>query len=163
MKSILLATCLAATIALPNAARSHGPEQHATPAAAKADDAAAPVIAVVEAFSTALKAGDLATAGTHLAENVMILESGGVERSREEYLGGHAKHDAAFLKDAQIDVKARFARMEGDMAWVGSESELRTSSKGLPVTLNSTETMVLKRMPVGWKIVHIHWSSSPKR
>ncbi len=162
MKPTLIAACLAATLALPVVA--HEPEQHPTVAAVQSiDAAAAPVIAVVKAFSTALKAGDLAAAGTHLAEDVLILESGGVERSREEYLGGHAKHDAAFLKDAKIDVKARIARMEGNMAWVGTESELRASHNGLPVTLMSTETMVLKRMPAGWQIVHIHWSSGPKR
>ena len=102
-------------------------------------------------------------AGSYLAQDVLILESGSAEHSRQEYLGGHARHDAAFLKDARIEVGKRIARIDGDTVWVGTESELRTSSKGKPVALTSTETMVLKRMLDGWRIVHIHWSSSPKR
>lgn len=163
MKPFLFTACFAATLVLPNLATAHEAEHSAAPGAQTEDPAAAPALAVVEAFSTALKAGDLKTAGTHLAEDVLILESGGAEHSRQEYLGGHAGHDAAFLKDAQIEHKARTARIEGDLAWVGTESELRTSQKGVPVTLMSTETMLLKRVPAGWQIVHIHWSSSPKR
>ncbi|WP_379655388.1 nuclear transport factor 2 family protein [Pseudoxanthomonas sp. UC19_8] len=51
----------------------------------------------------------------------------------------------------------------GELAWVGSESELHASKDGKPLTLLSTETMVLKRGTQGWRIVHIHWSSRPKR
>jgi ketosteroid isomerase-like protein len=46
---------------------------------------------------------------------------------------------------------------------VGTESELHASKDGKPITLLSTETMVLKNTPNGWRIVHIHWSSRPKR
>lgn len=31
------------------------------------------------------------------------------------------------------------------------------------MTLLSTETMVLKNTAAGWQIVHIHWSSRPKK
>ena len=161
MKPLLLTLSLFTALALPMLASAHEPERQ--PAAAQPSDAAAPAIAIVEAFSTALKAGDLAKAGAYLAEDVLILESGGAEHSRQEYLSGHANHDAAFLKDAQIDLKQRVARMEGDIAWIGTESELRATVNGAPVALMSTESMVLKRMPTGWRIVHIHWSSSPKR
>jgi len=158
MKPFLLALSLTTALALPTLAGAHDTAQNAMPA----EDAAAPVVATVEAFSTALKAGDLAKAGTYLAEDVLILESGGAEHSRQEYLSGHATHDAAFLKNAQIDLKQRAARVDGDLAWVGTESELRATANGAPMTLMSTETMVLKRMPAGWRIVHIHWSSGPK-
>jgi hypothetical protein len=42
---------------------------------------------------------------------------------------------------------------------VASESELRLQQDGKPVTLLSTETLVLRRGVSGWRIVHIHWSS----
>ena len=150
-------------IALAPLAQAHGPEAHAKPAAAAADAQAAPAVKVVEEFSTALQAGDLGRAGALLDEDVLILESGGAERSKEEYLGGHAGHDAEFLKAAQIQLVHRTARGEGDFAWVGTESELRASKDGKPMALLSTETMVLKNTPNGWRIVHIHWSSRPKR
>lgn len=117
---------------------------------------------MVDAFSTALQAGDLTRAGSLLAEDVSILESGGAERSREEYLGGHAVHDAQFLKAAHVQLIHRTARTEGELAWVGTESEPHASKDGKPMTLLSTETMVLKNTPNGRRIVHIHWSSRPK-
>jgi hypothetical protein len=45
------------------------------------------------------------------------------------------------------------------LARVASESELRLQQDGKPVTLLSTETLVLRRGVSGWRIVHIHWSS----
>ena len=144
-------------------AQAHGPEAHAKPATTTAEDLAGPAVKVVDAFSTALQAGDLARAGSFLAEDVLILESGGAERTREEYLGGHVGHDAKFLKAAHVQLIHRTARTEGELAWVGTESELHASKDGKPLTLLSTETMVLKNTPNGWRIVHIHWSSRPKR
>ena len=150
-------------LALAPLAQAHGPETHAKPAPVAVEDSTAPAVKVVEAFSTALQAGDLGRAGALLAEDVLILESGGAERSREEYLGGHAGHDAEFLKAAHVQLIHRTARTEGELAWVGTESELHASKDGKPLTLLSTETMVLKNTPNGWRIVHIHWSSRPKR
>lgn len=148
---------------LPGVAQSHGPEAHAKPAAATVEDHAGPAVKVVEQFSAALQAGDLERAGALLSDDVLILESGGAERSRDEYLGGHAGHDAEFLKQAHVQLVRRTARKDGNLVWVGSESELHTSKDGKPMTLLSTETMVLKNTPEGWRIVHIHWSSRTKR
>ncbi|WP_277573792.1 YybH family protein [Xanthomonas euvesicatoria] len=154
---------MALLLPLPGLSFAHDGKQHATAEMEAIAAQAQPAVAVVEQFSSALQAGDLQRAGTFLAEDVLILESGGAERSREEYLDGHATHDAAFLKTAHVQQRRRTARADGDLAWVGSESEVHTTREGGPVTLLSTETMVLKRTPQGWRIVHIHWSSRPKR
>jgi ketosteroid isomerase-like protein len=142
---------------------AHETQQHVTLEAGAVPAEARPAVDVVERFSAALKAGDLEQAGALLAPDVLILESGGAERSRDEYLAIHARSDAAFLKDARMQLAHRTARVRGDLAWVGSESELRATGKRGPVTLLSTETMVLERSPEGWRIVHIHWSSQPKK
>jgi ketosteroid isomerase-like protein len=92
---------------------------------------------------------------------VLILESGGAEQSRAEYMGHHAGADAKFLRGAEIHPGRRRVRVEGDLAWVGSESELHAHEAGKPITLLSTETMVLRRHDGAWRIVHIHWSSRP--
>ena len=68
--------------------------------------AAKDAVATVDRFSAALSAGDLAKAGKELDPKVLILESGGAERSAVEYLGGHAKGDAAFLKTAHQQLGA---------------------------------------------------------
>ena len=53
--------------------------------------------------------------------------------------------DAKFLKGSHHQLKRRIARSAGDLAWIGSESELHASKDGKPVTLLSTETMVLRK------------------
>ena len=85
------------------------------------------------------------------------------ERSRAEYMSHHAISDAKFLKGSHHQLKRRIARSAGDLAWIGSESELHASKDGKPVTLLSTETMVLRKTGADWRIVHIHWSSRPKK
>lgn len=125
--------------------------------------AAEPAVAVVDAFGAALARGDLKAAGALLDPGVVILENGGAERSREEYLRGHAGADAQFLSGATLELARRSAHVTGDTAWVTSESEIRATHEGAAVTLLGTETMVLSRTPAGWRIVHIHWSSKPKR
>ena len=71
-------------------------------------------------------------------------------------------HEVA-VKGSHHQLKRRIARSAGDLAWIGSESELHASKDGKPVTLLSTETMVLRKTGADWRIVHIHWSSRPKK
>lgn len=163
MKSMLHASVLAVALALSAPALAHDPKAHAAPPAAAAVSAQArPAVAVVEQFSRALQSANFDQVRAWLADDVLILESGGAERSREEYLGHHAIADAAFLQGAHVQVKQRTARVEGALAWVGTESELHTTKDGKPMTLLSTETMVLRKTGSDWRIVHIHWSSRPK-
>jgi mono/diheme cytochrome c family protein/ketosteroid isomerase-like protein len=136
----------------------HGRHEHGM-AAASAEDAAP--VAVVERFGAALAKGDLVTAESLLDPQVLILESGGAEQSRAEYMGHHAGADAKFLRAATVHPGRRRVGVDGDLAWVGSESELHAREDGKPVTLLSTETMVLRRRDGAWRIVHIHWSSRP--
>jgi ketosteroid isomerase-like protein len=173
MKATSLATTLAFAFALGVAATASAqtnPAAHAhadaaaTPAPSRdVPSAAEDAVSVVERFNTALAAGDLKSAGSLLSADVLILETGGAERSRDEYLGHHAIGDAAFLKGTHSEIKNRTARVDGSLAWVGTESELHASKNGKPVTSLNTETMVLKNTPEGWQIVHIHWSSRPKK
>jgi ketosteroid isomerase-like protein len=169
MKSILALAASALLIAAPASAQTTpraDAHAHHAPADAPAIDvpvAAQPAVEVVERFGKALANADFATVEELLAEDVLILETGGAERSRAEYLGHHAKADARFLAGAQSTLVRRRARIDADLAWVGSESELRTQKDGKPATQASTETMVLRNTPQGWRIVHIHWSSRPKK
>lgn len=142
---------------------AHHPQPAAAVASMDISAAAQPAVAVVERFGKSLAAGDLKTVETLLAPDVLILETGGAERSRQEYLGHHAISDAQFLKSAHSELKRRRASVEGGLAWVGSESELHTNKDGKQFTLLSTETMVLRKTGADWRIVHIHWSSRPKK
>lgn len=150
-------------VLFPLVSAAHDPAERAKTGSARIPAAAQPAVEVVDQFSAALGAGQLEQAGALLVEDVLILESGGAERSREEYLAGHAGADAAFLEGAGIQLLNRNASISGDLAWVGSESEVQVMGSNGPMTLLSTETMVLERRTEGWRIAHIHWSSRPKK
>jgi ketosteroid isomerase-like protein len=158
--ALILITAFASPAFAQTAPREH---DHPTAGSSGADinvpAAAKDAVAAVDRFSAALSRGDLTMAGAELDPNVLILESGGAERSAAEYLGGHAKSDADFLKTAHQQLRHRSAQASGDFAWVASESELHLQKDGKPVTVLSTETMLLQRRAAEWKIVHIHWSS----
>lgn len=143
---------IATLLLLPALARAEGPDID-VPASARV------AAATADRFFAALKAGELEKAGAELDPGVIVLESGGAERSAAEYLRGHAKGDAAFLRDAHHTLTHRTARVSGGLAWVASESELHVQKDGTPAVIASTETMVLRSSGTGWKIVHIHWSS----
>ena len=169
MNATAISSGLALMLAMVSPAMAQTAQSHTHhPAAAAAADVDVPAAAkaavdVAERFNAALSSGDLATVGSLLAADVLILESGGAERSREEYLGHHAVSDAAFLKGAHRQLLRQRARVAGEFAWVGTESELHAQKDGKPLTGQSTETMVLKQTADGWRIVHVHWSSRTKR
>ena len=167
MNATAISFTLALALAVVSPAMAQATQPHAHhPAAAASADVDVPVtaeaaVAVAERFNRALSSGDLATVEALLAADVLILESGGAERSREEYMGHHAVSDAAFLKGAHR--QGPVERAAGEFAWVGTESELHAQKDGQPLTVQSDETMVLKETADGWRIVHIHWSSRTKR
>lgn len=141
------------------------PSEESAGAATAADldvpSEAQPAVDVVDAFGEALAAADFEQVEAMLDPNVIVLEGGGVESSRSEYLGHHARSDAKFLSGAETTLLQRRARIADGTAWVASESEIHARNDGKPQVLLSTETMVLSDTPSGWKIVHIHWSSQP--
>jgi ketosteroid isomerase-like protein len=119
--------------------------------------------ATVDRFSAALFAGNLDRVSAELDRSVVILEGGVAEYSASEYLGGHAKSDAEFLGAAEQKLVRRTARASGELAWIATESEIHVKQDGKPVTIASTETVVLRSTNEGWKIVHIHWSSQVRQ
>jgi uncharacterized protein (TIGR02246 family) len=160
-KSYPALACLVGMLALGIGARADAHDPAAAVAATISDveSAATDAVRVVDAFGEALKANRIEEASQLLAEDVLVLESGGGERSRVQYLAEHAAADAAYLQGAEQQLTARRARVAGDLAWVGSETRTTTHKDGKARTSLGTETMVLRRTDAGWRIVHIHWSS----
>lgn len=145
----------------------HGDHEHRSPdhhdeaELPDVPEAARDAVAVVDAFGTALVAGDLGKAKLLLDPRVIVLEAGGAQRSREEYMSDHAVADARFLRGAHVQVTRRIARTGGDMAWVATESTIHAHGDK-PASSLSTETMVLERKGNAWRIVQIHWSSQER-
>ncbi len=115
--------------------------------------------AVVDAFHAALRHGDPNAALALLADDALIFESGGVERSKAEYQAEHLPADAEFTRAVPSKLVRRAGRADGNSAWIASEGRVTGTFKGKPLDRITTETMVLRRDRGGWKIVHIHWSS----
>ncbi len=118
---------------------------------------------VVDAFHTALEQGDTEAALTFLADDVLIFEGGGAERSKAEYAEHHLAADAAFSAAVPSVMSRRTARAGADSAWVASESRTTGEFNGRPIDSLSAETMVLRHEADGWRITHIHWSSHAAR
>lgn len=134
-----------------------------TPAASAVSPAARSAAATVDTFHSALRRGDTKVAAALLASDVLIFEGGGVERSRAEYESHHLSADAEFSKAVPSVLTRRAGEASGALAWIASEGRTTGTYKGKPVDRLSAETMVLRRVGQGWKIVQIHWSSAAPR
>ncbi len=114
-----------------------------------------------DAFAAALAAGDEATVKLLLAADVLIYESGGQESSRDEYAAHHMEADMAFLAKAKVQVIDRRHGASGDLAWVATRSRTTGTYQDKPIDIYGTESLVMRRTPAGWRIVHVQWSSRP--
>jgi ketosteroid isomerase-like protein len=153
---------LAASIAFGAPLLAHEPTATAAQPASLSASARGPA-AVVDAFHAALRRGDTRSAATLLAEDALIFESGGAERSKAEYAGHHLAADAAFTQAVPSTVTRRAGKAIGALAWIATEGRLTGTYKGKAIDEVTTETMVLRRVGQSWKITHIHWSSGAKR
>ena len=118
----------------------------------------ADVIAVVTRYQAALASGDSATALSLLANDAIILESGGVE-TRDEYRAHHLPADIGFARAVPSQRSNPRVTLRGDAAWVSSTSTTTGEYRGRQINSRGAELMVLSREPDGWKIRAIHWSS----
>lgn len=118
--------------------------------------------ATVDAFHAALRRGDTRSALTMLANDVLIFEGGGVERTKVEYEAHHLAADATFTQAVPSMLTRRAGHAVGPTAWIASEGRTTGTFGGKAVDRVTAETMVLRRIGPDWKIVHIHWSSAAK-
>jgi ketosteroid isomerase-like protein len=121
--------------------------------------AVATPVAVVDAFHAALASDDPRKALDFLAEDVLIFESGGVERSRAEYASHHLAADAAFSASVRRTLVSRSHGEAGNAAWITSVEIVAGAYRSRAINSRSVETMLLGRVAGKWRISHIHWSS----
>lgn len=128
-------------------------------AAAQTSQPTGPAIAVVDDFHRALRSGDADTVLALMAPEVVVLEEGGAERSRDEYASHHLRSDMTFAAASEAVVSRRVASIEGDIAWVLTEGRTTGRVNDRAIDRRTAETMILQRLGEGWRIRHIHWSS----
>ena len=120
------------------------------------------VVAVVDAFHAALSAGDSVTALGYLADDVTILESGGVE-DKEHYRSGHLAGDMRFAEAVPAARGDMNVTLMGDVAWAHSTSVRQGRVGDREINSQGAELVVLARENGTWKIRAIHWSSRQRR
>ena len=122
----------------------------------------ADVAAVVTRFHAALAAGDSAAVLALLADDVVVLESGGVE-TRDDYRAHHLPADIEFARVVPSQRAPIRVRVRGDVAWASGTSVTQGEFRGRQINSAGAELMVLAREGGTWKIRAIHWSSRARR
>jgi ketosteroid isomerase-like protein len=130
----------------------------AHPQAADAQTADAAVIQAVDSYHRSLAEGDSATALSLLADDVIILESGGME-TKEHYRSGHLSGDMRFAEAVPRERGEIEVRVVGDVAWAWSTNVAQGQMGDREVNSQGAELMVLRRMDGAWLITAVHWSS----
>lgn len=153
---VALAACASTILA-------HEPVAKAEAVASAVSPSARGAAATVDGFHAALRRGDTRSAVALLADDVLIFESGEVERGKAEYAAHHLGADAEFSAAVPSTLTRRSGNTSGAMAWIASEGRTTGTFHGRPIDQMTTETMVLRRAAHGWKIVQIHWSSTAAR
>lgn len=152
----LSAISFSLALMLPLSALAHGDKSHTAPALFVGESTAA--AQVVKAFHKALRTGDAAAVRAMLADDVIIVEGNGVERSAEEYASHHMLADMKFMAAVKAEALEHQTKMLGNVAYSVSRTQLTGDYNGKPVDVISKETLVLVDKGTGWKIVHVHWS-----
>ena len=155
-QAIVLTAMIGATLAITSSNATAQHEGHG----AQGDSAA--VAGVIAKYHEALAAGDSAAALALLADDAVILETGGVE-TRDEYRSHHLPGDINFAKAIKSQRGPVHVRVRGDVAWASGTSTTQGEMKGRAINSTGAELMVLVRTAQGWKITAIHWSSRQRR
>jgi ketosteroid isomerase-like protein len=110
-------------------------------------------------FHKALETGNGDLAASLLADDVLIFEGKGVERSAQEYASHHMLSDMKYLSQMQIEIIEHHVKENGTHAISLSRSLVKGQYKGKEVNHIGNETIGLEKLNDDWKITHIHWSN----
>lgn len=122
----------------------------------------AEVATVVDSYHTALASGDSTTALALLADDVVILESGGIE-DKDHYRSGHLAGDMRFAQAVPRERDEIRVVVLGDVAWAYSTSVTQGRMGEREINSQGAELVVLALEGGDWKIRAIHWSSRQRR
>jgi ketosteroid isomerase-like protein len=142
-------------------ALSAGPLTAQSGTAGSASDSS-DVAALVRRFDALMAAGDSTGLLALLADDAVILESGGLE-TRAEFRSHHLPADIAFARAVKGQQGPILVRVQGDVAWASSTTAVEGELRGRAINSVSAELMVFSRESGSWKIRAIHWSSRNRR
>ena len=110
-----------------------------------------------------MRARDHAKIQSMLAPDLVVFETGYLEASREEYIKNNLNDDTAFASAINYRPMSRGVIGSGDHMTVLTKASLQGFFGGQRVDLMQSETMILRRTPTNWEIVHLHWSAHPRQ
>jgi len=110
-------------------------------------------------FHSALQSGNENMARKLLADDILIYEGGGIERSAEEYANHHMKADMKYLKNLKVKLLEHQVMVFGNMAYSTARTLMQGEYNGKNINSNGMETIVLQKINGEWLITHIHWSN----
>lgn len=125
---------------------------------ASAQSAEDDIVSVIGDFHAALATGDSTAALALLADDVVILEGGGVE-DKDRYRSGHLAGDMRFAQAVPADRGEVSVTIVGDAAWAWSTSTREGRMGDREIDSRGAELVVLRRTEGRWLITAIHWSS----
>ena len=111
---------------------------------------------VARSFHEALSRGDSTTALAILHPEVLVFEAGRSE-TKEQYRGAHLRADIAFASAVRRETLHDKVLVHGDLAVYARDCRPRGRYRDREVDFTASETMVLLRVPAGWRILHIRW------
>ncbi len=114
---------------------------------------------VVQQFHQALQKGDESLAKSLLADDVLIYEGGGIERSAAEYASHHLKADIQYMSGLTVKLLEHQVKESENMAYSTSRSLLSGEYQGKNIKTQTMETILLTKTNGNWLISHIHWSN----
>jgi ketosteroid isomerase-like protein len=120
------------------------------------------VAALVQRFDALMAAGDSVGILAVLADDAVVLESGGME-TRAEFRSHHLPADISFARAVKSQQGPITVRVQGDVAWASSTTIIEGEVRGRAINSVSAELMVFSRETGGWKLRAIHWSSRNRR
>ncbi|WP_218352350.1 nuclear transport factor 2 family protein [Alteromonas lipotrueiana] len=110
----------------------------------------------VISFHRALKQQNQEKAKSLLAEDVVIFESGRIEKSAREYSSHHMLSDMKYLSKMKSELIFHQVGIQGDRAISMSVSNTK-DEKGKSYKL--MQTAALRKVDGRWIIYHLHWSN----
>lgn len=128
------------------------------PQAVTAQSAEDQIVTVIHDFHAALASGDSTAALALLADDVVILEGGGIE-DKNHYRSGHLAGDMRFAQAVPAERGEVSVTRLGDAAWAWSTSTREGRMGEREINSRGAELVVLRRDGGRWLITAIHWSS----
>jgi ketosteroid isomerase-like protein len=139
-------------------------EPRSTSSNSKPDPSKADVIAWLEAFASAVRAGDFATGATLFAPDVVAFGTVGVMmHGLDELMAGQWKHIWTSTTGFHFDLDKAVIEVHGDVAWAAAPwASVGYRADGTRFDRVGRATFVLQSRGGRWVALHSHHSMNPR-